>query len=236
MELTNLHRDHIYESANSVMKFLYEMPESGRRLREIADRYRIIEHENYKKFALLVGDVVLGFYKIEDTVPLLQQELGLDAKTAALLGADVLDFLAPLSDPNFVVPEDDAADFEGGSSVEETTVETETPPENTGANPVYVAMQNAAPSVTEVYAPAIPTPYTHPTVIAPEIHTMATDAAVVRGSYQPVSADDSTPTHVSAQPTFTRPPLSDTPSYATPASPHPDSTPTPIIQQPRWGN
>ncbi len=59
---------------------------------------------------LLVGDIVLGFYRVEDTVPLLQQELGLDPRTAALLGADIIDFLAPLSDPDWQPPTTETRD------------------------------------------------------------------------------------------------------------------------------
>jgi len=158
----------------------------------------------------LLGDIILGFYKIEDTVPLLQQELGIDAKTAALLGADVLDFLAPLSDPNFVVP------VETEDAYMPVVVETPAPLTPAAS---YAAVQNQAP-VT------IPQPI-------PELHTMATDASVVRASYQPTAQPE--PTYSSEQPII-RKPLSDTPSYANgTVAPTPHSAAIPPIEPPRWG-
>ncbi len=95
-------RNEHYLRLSPAGNYLYSHPESGVRLRNFAEKYSLTE--NYTQFVNTVGDIILGFYKIEDTVPLLQQELGLDPKTAALLGAEVLEFLAPLSYPSWQPP------------------------------------------------------------------------------------------------------------------------------------
>ncbi len=104
-------RQDIFEQATAVQKYLYSDYRSGGQLLNIANRCQIrFESTQYKNFALTVGDIILGFYKIEDTVALLRQELNLDPKTAAVLGAEVIEFLSPLSDPNWQPPLDDEGD------------------------------------------------------------------------------------------------------------------------------
>lgn len=97
-------RKKVYSQISDKQKYFYEHPTSGGLLLAITQKYDLYHDDVYAVFATTVGDIILGFYKIQDTVPLLQQELGLDPRTAALLGADVLDFLAPLSDPNWQPP------------------------------------------------------------------------------------------------------------------------------------
>lgn len=166
----------------------------------------------------LIGDILLGFYKIEDTVPLLQQELKLDARTAALLGADVLDFLIPLTDPNFITP---------------TEVTDEVIPLSTTNIPESVVRMTVISDYTTSPTQLIPTITTYqpaPTSsIAPELHTMAMDANAARANFQPVVE----PVHSSEQP-VTRTPLSDLPSYTSGAA-TPNSNAIPPIEPPRWG-
>jgi hypothetical protein len=64
---------------------------------KLAEKYMGTNDELIDQFKLVISDIVLGFYKKEDTVPLLQQELGLDPKNAALLGAEVFDLFAIIS-------------------------------------------------------------------------------------------------------------------------------------------
>ena len=105
--LTNEHRSSIYSQATLAQQYLYNSPDSGRVLNGIAKKFDLRSNpEIYRNYAVTIGDIILGFYRIEDTVPLLQQELELDPRTAALLGADILDFLAPLSDPQWKPPVD----------------------------------------------------------------------------------------------------------------------------------
>lgn len=107
-------RKKVYLQISNKQKYLYENPTSGGMLFSIAQKYDLHKNETYRTFAVTVGDIILGFYRIEDTVPLLQQELGLNPRTAALLGADVLDFLAPLSDPNWQPPVEDREEWDNG--------------------------------------------------------------------------------------------------------------------------
>jgi len=103
-QLNNEIRIKTLNQASLKVVYYYTNENTGFHLNIIAQKYDMHKEEIYKKFAITVGDIILGFYKIEDTVPLLQQELEIDPRTAALLGADVLDFLAPLSDPNWQPP------------------------------------------------------------------------------------------------------------------------------------
>ena len=149
----------IFEHATPVQKFLITSSESGGSLFALAQKHQLTNPETYNKFAITVGDIVLGFYKVADTVPLLQQELNIDARAAALLGADVLDFLSPLSDKDFVVKID---------SLSDDTFLVPAPQSET-------AIQHPIGS-----APATPTN-------APELHTMAMDAHAARENYQPAA-------------------------------------------------
>ena len=103
----------IYKNSTPKQKYFFSSKKSDDLLFTIAQKYDLDKDEEKNKlFNITVGDIILGFYKIEDTVPLLQQELGLDPRTAALLGADVLDFLAPLSDPNWQPPAEEVEEDE----------------------------------------------------------------------------------------------------------------------------
>jgi hypothetical protein len=145
-----------YKTANHAQHYLTSNLEASKKLFSIAQRYDLhIRDEVYKIFATTVGDIILGFYKIEDTVPLLQQELGLDPRTAALLGADVLDFLAPLSDPNWQPPVEETEYEEemGGEDVSEFVPEdnmADYPKEENVVNPLSVTnnQPNKVPPIT----------------------------------------------------------------------------------------
>ena len=202
----------VYSSASTAQKFLFASSKSGEKLFSFAKKHNLTSTEAYSKFAITVGDIILGFYKIEDTVPLLQQELGIDAKTAALLGADVLDFLAPLSDPNFVVP------------VEVTEVDKMPEIASTDIPATWTPIiNNSEPDVSTV-SPA--------GNMTPEIHTMASDANVARTHFEPTTEQ----MYSSEQPVI-RKNLSDTPSYATPFDQTPrDTMPKAPIEPPRWGS
>ncbi len=208
-------RDSIYLSATLPVKFLYSHPQSGIKLKEIAMKHNM--NEKYYEFAITIGDIILGFYKIGDTVPLLQQELGLDPKTAALLGADVLEFLAPLSDPNWQPPVDmtetDEA-TEGTESVMHENPQSEEPvnriPLKSPALYATPAMAQPAPVTTPVFEPA-PVGYGVPAAPAP---------TPIYSSTQPV---------MSAAPT-----LSPIPSYTPAPTPPVVPPPAPAPDRPRW--
>ena len=232
-------RNSIKKQLSVVQNYLLEDADSICKLFVIAQKYNLEKDEIYKKFAITVGDIILGFYRIQDTVPLLQQELGLDPRTAALLGADVLDFLAPLSDPNWQPPEE----FEPIDSEEEDS--------ELGQIPVKleeVVEQNKIeiqPILPNIPTPATPfdttrvtpdiAPYVAPVV--PPLRTMADDMAhpaeqregLVGGlNYEPV--------YTSSQDNLRRP-ISDTPNYVTPIPPRPPQNQNrPSVEEPpRWG-
>lgn len=242
-------RKKVYSQILDKQKYLYENPTSGGLLFALARKYDLLQGEVYKTFAVTVGDIILGFYKIEDTVPLLQQELGLDPRTAALLGADVLDFLAPLSDPNWQPPaeaadgdeeilNDDTYQFsvaeennpELTNSVAEQTPSL-TPADNNTPPPVYEPLSSP---VTAVSSP-IPKPPQPPN---PALHTMASDMEATRRADQselmttPSLNLEHTPTYISQNQDSLRRPLSDTPTY-TPA-PTQTTLPSHNIEPPRW--
>jgi hypothetical protein len=193
-------RDSQYNKTTKIARYLYSTSYSGKYIFTIAKKYDLHKDEMYKKFAITVGDIILGFYRIEDTVPLLQQELGLDPRTAALLGADVLDFLAPLSDPNWQPPveERDEWDEESESSHRDdgatSEVGTVTPPiASTVDEPQYVSPQITNNQPYQV--PFMPNDTMSPTTLTPE--ASVTGRAPQTSTYQPVGAP---PAHVASQP------------------------------------
>lgn len=187
-----------------------------------------------------VGDIILGFYKIEDTVPLLQQELILDAKTAALLGAEVIDFLAPLFDPNWQPPPEDTD--------EETAGDIPNPETNISDVP---GLENPARNESSIFVTELkPTPnFVIPnnlqagkvvaatTTVIPDIHTMASDATLARSpernSFEPVASDEII--HTSHQPEV-RTQLSNLPAYTNGAPEIPPVASLTIPETPRWGS
>jgi hypothetical protein len=91
-----------FKTRSTKVQYLYNLV--GLSLMDVTLAEKFLTTSDFLRLRNVIGDIILGFYKIEDTVPLLQQELGIDPRTAALLGADVLEFLAPLSDPNWQPP------------------------------------------------------------------------------------------------------------------------------------
>ena len=117
----------IYKNSTPKQKYFFSSKASDDLLFSIAQKYNLHKSDKNKLFAAIVGDIVLGFYKINDTVPLLKQELGLDDETAKLLGTDVLEFLAPLSDPNWQPPEEfEPIDVDEEGKINQTVATKET--------------------------------------------------------------------------------------------------------------
>lgn len=240
MHIENTHRDDSLKNASAAKIHLYNSPESGAALRSVAQKNNIYTNkELYRKFALTVGDIILGFYKIEDTVPLLQQELGLEPRAAALLGADVLDFLAPLSDPQFVIP--NQTEVSSPDRVADVNLFTHTAAHIEPAVSVLahaspiLSVLTSNPAYAQPISPkrpgALPNPYT-----APELRTMAADMAETSHSqtaYTPVLTNDA-PVYSSQQPSV-RTPLSELPTYHNPSAPHQSVQPIAPLEPPRWG-
>jgi hypothetical protein len=181
-------------------------------LAQIYKKYKYQNIDSVKKYFITVGDIILGFYKIEDTVPLLQQELELDAKTAALLGADILDFLAPLSDPNWQPPVDDfETDNVPGS--EERSLSPQ-------PNVSYETRIDSVQPETEL----------------PQLRTMAGDMleerSPVRSTFNPVTTLDE-PMYQSSQPVIAKK-APDAPSYNAPLYQPPKPNVDAPLEKPRW--
>ncbi len=233
-------RNQTFEKGNAVQQFLYADSSCG--LKQIAIAQKNNFHTNkdlYRKFALTVGDIILGFYKVEDTVPLLQQELALDPRAAALLGTDVLDFLAPLSDPQFVIP--NQTEVSSPARVADVNLFTHTAAHIEPAVSVLahaspiLSVLTSNPAYAQPISPkrpgALPNPYT-----APELRTMAADMAETSHSqtaYTPVLTNDA-PVYSSQQPSV-RTPLSELPTYHNPSAPHQSVQPIAPLEPPRWG-
>ncbi len=164
----------------------------------------------------IIGDIILGFYKIEDTVPLLQQELGIDPKTAALLGAELFEFLALLSDTKWQPPIETMNAVHGVTLTENSInripvkapalVVDETVIARQGANVVQTASESSIATITT--APSY-TPSYEPSPVPEQVHQ-------------------------STQPITERLSLSPLPSYSQPTAPTIPTKPTLAPDRPRW--
>ncbi|MES2749146.1 MAG: hypothetical protein V4606_02010 [Patescibacteria group bacterium] len=170
---------------------------------EVAEIYttnNLFEVVSFKQFLIVIGDIALGFYKIEDTAALLQQELALDTTTAEKIAIDIQEFLKPLSDPNWQPPGDD----------EEEEFEASNPP-----------LSNSTQSPLE---PSTPVHFEQQSAI-PEIRTMASDMAQERSpartTFNAVANIDE-PIYVSTQPTLERTAVG-VPTYTQPVPAKPDT-------------
>lgn len=95
--LTNQQRDTAYESATNQQLYLYENPESGAALMAIANKHNLSSSATYTTFAIAIGDVILGLVPQEKLPDLLIERLQITRPEAMKVTADILDFLAPLS-------------------------------------------------------------------------------------------------------------------------------------------
>lgn len=118
MNIDNFQRVKVYRNTTANKKWFFSCQETTRKCSELCNKYSLNKHIR-ENLTVTIGDIILGFYRIEDTVPLLQQELGLDPRTAALLGADVLEFLAPLSDPNWQPPVEEEENSDDKETVDD---------------------------------------------------------------------------------------------------------------------
>jgi hypothetical protein len=89
----------------------YLYVKTSQKINNLCLKYQSFNEESINLCRMLIGDILLKVYRIEDTVALFQQELNLDAKTAALLGADIIDFLTPLFDSNWQPPVEERGDY-----------------------------------------------------------------------------------------------------------------------------
>jgi hypothetical protein len=110
MIISEKQRDEVFEKASGVQKFLCSHPDSGEALRNIAEKYDLIERSIYKKFAILVGDFILELQDIDQGAALIQNELGVSEQAAQLIQADIKNFLAPLYTEGWTAPIEQTVD------------------------------------------------------------------------------------------------------------------------------
>lgn len=105
MNITREQRQQAEEQANQVQLGLYAEPEAGEQLWSIATRFNMTERVTYRNFAIMVGDVVLGFYQQPALHALIQQTLPTLTPTQQLeLEFEIKKFLLPLSAPDIPTP------------------------------------------------------------------------------------------------------------------------------------
>ena len=95
MKPTENNRDQAYENADESIKKMYGSADSGIKLSSAFEKYNL-HYSLYEEYAIIVGDVILGFYKTTDLPRLFQTELGLGADDAQRLTTDLLEFLSPV--------------------------------------------------------------------------------------------------------------------------------------------
>ena len=95
---TDTQREKKFEQANDIQRILYDGPEAGIEIYEIAKKHSIAEAEN-PQLAIAIGDVILGLVPQEKLPELLVGRLSIERAAAMRITADVLDFLAPLDQP-----------------------------------------------------------------------------------------------------------------------------------------
>ena len=99
MDISKQQKQEAVQKITPVQERLYSDPESGTLLVAIADTHQITGDEQYTAFAIAVGDVILGLVPQEKLPELLVERLGIERAAAMRITADVLDFLAPLDEP-----------------------------------------------------------------------------------------------------------------------------------------
>lgn len=90
-----LERMEKYQKLSENLQRLYASPESGRELSLIFEQYRLQE-ALYPIYAEIVGDTILGYYRLSDLPRLLQQRMKLSADESQRVTSKLLDFLSPV--------------------------------------------------------------------------------------------------------------------------------------------
>ena len=104
-----------YKESSDDIRQLYSAPESGALMFVIFQKFNL-EEIQYKSYAEIVGDCILGFYKIADMPRLFQQKLTMSADEAQRLTSSLIEFLAPVVQREEV--EEQAKKFEMGALAE----------------------------------------------------------------------------------------------------------------------
>jgi hypothetical protein len=135
-------RNNLYSGASPAQRYLYSHPDAGLRLSEIAKKHNVSNNQ-YVSFVNIPGDVVLGIHRTQDMTSLLENNLQIDPSTAQAISRDLIDFLAPLSDPTWQPPTDgDVTDLAAEVSALEGAIANQFP-QNRPPEPTYTSTQAA---------------------------------------------------------------------------------------------
>lgn len=96
-QFTYEQREELFETASDIQKNLYEGHTTGLALGKISKKHSL--QAKHVDFIIAVGDVILGLVPQEKLPELLMERLGIERAQAMRITADVLDFLAPLDQP-----------------------------------------------------------------------------------------------------------------------------------------
>lgn len=192
-------RRSVFALAKPVQKYLLTDIKQYQDLYILAEKYSLnTDSDLYQRFCITIYDIILGFYNIADTEPLLIQELGIDPATAQALTQDVLEFLAPLSDPNWQPP------AEEGALTAPEVMPSEASPATTKPMEAPANTADTAPGAVESVADTMP-----------QIRTMQSDMQY----HNDIAPLPTTDTVYRSEQDSVRGPLADTPQYT-------DSSPT----------
>lgn len=186
-------RESVLKSANIKQQYLLNNKTAKEALNDLAINHDLLSEYLYKKLIITIEDIILGFYNIADTEPLLIQELGITPEAAQALTPDIIEFLAPLSDPNWQPPMDENEEYKAAAT-------TDHEPSDTYITPEQPVVANETETNTETHTTAQP------------MRTMQQDMArsPQRPEFEPMA--DDTPVYTSEQPTNEH----DVPAYTQP--------------------
>jgi len=139
MAITNEQRQQAEERASEIQLKLYAEPEAGEQLWNIATKFDITERSVYYTFTQMVGDIILGFYKISDTLQLIQYYIPtLDPMSQLELETEIKKFLLPLIASTSTTP---ATATTNTNQIAKSLTITQTRPEP--EPPIYQSSQDA---------------------------------------------------------------------------------------------
>ena len=90
-----LERNQKYQQLSETLQRLYGSAESGAKLYEIFTTSHLKE-EHYPIYIEIVGDTILGYYRLSDIPRLLQQRMILSADQSQRITSKLIDFLSPV--------------------------------------------------------------------------------------------------------------------------------------------
>jgi hypothetical protein len=93
VNITNEQRDKAYELATEKQRHLYSSPESGAEMVSIAEKHNIKDPEEYRVFAVFLGDVILNLQSKTDLTNLISKKLDINPPEAQALASDLMYFL-----------------------------------------------------------------------------------------------------------------------------------------------